>query len=183
MRRQSHDAGNTSLEGNALTNLGMVEIRAGNPRDALTLLNDALTLQRASKNGVGEENALGQLGTAYDAMEPQLAFAYLDSALALAHRAGLRQAETDDLQLIAGLYDESGDHARALEYLGKALPVSDSLGMRKIQGDIARSQARALLALGNVDLARDRADAARRFHNDAARSIPEPGAQRSGREQ
>ena len=67
-----------------MTNLGMVEIRAGNPRDALTLLTDALTLQRASKNGVGEENALGQLGTAYDAMgEPQLAFAYLDSALAL----------------------------------------------------------------------------------------------------
>ena len=51
--------------------------------------------------------------------------------------------------------------------------MSDSLGMRNIQATSLGSQARTLLALGNVDLARDRADAARRFHLNAGAQLEE----------
>lgn len=172
LRRFAHDAGDARLEANALVNLGMVDIRAGAPRSAMPLLANALKLHRSIANAVGEENALGQLGTAYDGMgEPQLALSYLDSALSIARRRGLRQQASDDLQLIAGIYDESGDHARALDYLTNAAVLSDSMKMRKIQGDIARAQSRALFALGNLNRARDRANAARRFDAGAGAKL------------
>jgi CHAT domain-containing protein len=172
LRRLAAGHGDTTLEANALNNLGMVDIRAGNPRDALPLLVDALRLHRATDNAVGEENALGQLGTAYAAMgEPQIALSYLDSALTIARRHELRQQESDDLQLIAALYDELGDRTRALEFLGRAAPLADSLGMRKIQGDIARAQARTLIALGNSKGGRASAAAANRFHADAGATL------------
>jgi CHAT domain-containing protein len=162
----------TQLYANSLVNLGMVEIGAGSPAASLPLLANALRLERVARFAAGEENALGQIATAYHAMgEPQSAIAYLDSALSIARANGLRQPETDDLQLLAKYFGESGDHARVLEFLKRAAPIADSLGMRNIQGDIARSQARALFALGDLRGARQRAEAARRFHADAGATL------------
>ena len=158
----------TQLQGNSLTNLGMVEERAGAPAVALPLLFDALRFERAAKFFAGEENALGQIGAAYQAMgEPQLAIAYLDSALAIARSNELRQPEADDLQLLAEYRGEMGDHARALDLLAQASALADSVGLRNIQGAIARAQARSMLALGDIPGARRRAEAARQFHADA----------------
>lgn len=158
----------TQLYANSLVNLGMTEIGAGSPASALKLLTDALRLERAAHFAAGEENALGQMATAYQAMgEPQLAIAYLDSALAIARANGLRKPETEDLQLLARYFGESGDHARAIELLNQATALADSLGARDIQGSIARAQSDALFALGDLRGARERAEAARRFHADA----------------
>jgi CHAT domain-containing protein/Tfp pilus assembly protein PilF len=160
------------LEGNALVNLGMVEIRAGAPAVASPLLREALRVERTARFAVGEENALGQLGTAYQSMgDPQAALAYLDSALQIASREGFLQQESDDLQLLAAIYDDSGDHGRALEMLGRAAALADSLGLRKIRGDIARAQSRAFAALGDLRSASGSANAARRYHGDVRATL------------
>jgi CHAT domain-containing protein len=160
------------LEGNALVNLGMVEIRAGAPAVASPFLREALRVERAARFAVGEENALGQLGTAYQSMgDPQAALAYLDSALQIASREGFLQQESDDLQLLAAIYDDSGDHGRALEMLGRAAALADSLGLRKIRGDIARAQSRAFAALGDLRSASGSANAARRYHGDVGATL------------
>ncbi len=160
------------LEGNALVNLGMVEIRAGAPAVASPLLREALRVERTARFAVGEENALGQLGTAYQSMgDPQAALAYLDSALQIASREGFLQQESDDLQLLAAIYDDSGDHGRALEMLGRAAALADSLGLRKIRGDIARAQSRAFTALGDLRSASGSANAARRYHGDVRATL------------
>ena len=167
-RRFAHDDSLVGLEANALGNLGMVSIRSGDPRSAMPLLSRALRLHRSVGSAIGEENVLGQIGTAYDAMgDPQLALSYLDSALTIAEHEGLKQQESDDLQLIADVYDESGEHAQALAYLARAAALGEAMGERKIQGDIAREQARALFALGNTGDARTRAAAALGFHTEA----------------
>ncbi len=172
LRRLGHDQADTTLEANALTNLGMVDVRAGDPRGALRRLTAALRLHRAIGNAVGEENALGQIGTAFQASgEPQIALAYLDSALAIARRHGLRQQESDDLQLIAALFGDAGEQVRALEYLGRAAPIADSMHMGKIEGDIARAQARALFALGDLRAARARAERAKTLHAAAGATL------------
>jgi len=63
----------------------------------------------------GQESSLGQLAEAFAATgDPRLAFAYTDSALAVARRYGLRQQEVDGLRHKAALYFDAGDLQRSL---------------------------------------------------------------------
>lgn len=176
LRDMGRDAGHAVAEANALSNIGMVAIRAGNPGAAIEPLSAAVSVARKVGHAVGEENTLGQLGTAYDAMgDPRRALAYLDSALAIARRRGMKREESDDLLLIAAIYTRSGEHARALDFLSRAATISDELGLQDTGGDIARLQARAYFALGDLERARARAQAARRLHAAAGARLEQLG--------
>jgi CHAT domain-containing protein len=150
--------GDRRTEANNLNNLGMLETRVGDPTRAIEWLSVARARYAALDYAVGQENALGQLGVAYSERgEPARAFAYLDSALTIATKYGLREPEADDLELIAELYENTGDHVRALDFLRRARAVCDSLEMATKLGHVALAEAHAYAALGNTPLARARA--------------------------
>jgi tetratricopeptide (TPR) repeat protein len=80
------------IEANALNNLGMLETRVGNPLAAIDRLTSARAIYASLDYTVGIENALGQLGVAYAELgETARALAYLDSALNVATKAGLKE--------------------------------------------------------------------------------------------
>lgn len=142
-------------EGRVLINLGMLEVQMGDPLAAIRALAAARRLARASGDRDAEQNALGQLGTAYDALgEPRLAFAALDSALAMAREQGLRQEEASNLELIAGLLRDSGNLQRALELYAEAAIINAELGLTMDQGANLRRAAEIQAAIGRPDLAR-----------------------------
>jgi CHAT domain-containing protein/tetratricopeptide (TPR) repeat protein len=150
--------GDTKSEANALNNLGALETRIGDPNRAIEWLTLARDRYEKLNSPVGLENALGQLGLAYaERGEPARALAYLDSALTIATRHGLLEPETDDLDIIAELYEQAGDETHALELLRRARALCDSLKMTTKLGHVALAEAHAFAALGNVRLARARA--------------------------
>ena len=150
--------GDRRSEANALNNLGMLETRIGDPTRAIEWLDVARARYAAIDYAVGQENSLGQLGVAYSERgELSRAFAYLDSAVTIATKYGLREPEADDLKLIAELYENAGDHVRALDFLRRARAVCDSLEMATKLGHVALAEAQVYAALGNTSLARARA--------------------------
>ncbi len=166
-----HDARD---EGNALDNLGKVETRAGNPVAAIALLDQARRRYAAIQFAVGEENALGQLGVAWQELgETSRASAYFDSALVIATKNGLLEPETDDLVLSAELLEDAGDHRHALEVLGRARVLADSLKMQSKLGHILLTEARAYSSLGMPRLALARATTPRRANSAADSPIDE----------
>jgi len=68
MQRVAHQRGNSRTEANAVNNLAALAIKEGDPAGAVPLLEKARDLFRTAGSPVGEENALGQLGTRPEAM-------------------------------------------------------------------------------------------------------------------
>ena len=152
-------------EGKALANLGMLETRTGAPLAAVAWLDTARTIHRAERYGPGEVNALGQLGVAYAAMgEPQRAFAVLDSAIALAREQQLPNEEAANLQLMAEQYQAAGELRRALDYFARAQVLNTKLDLQDERGVVFRADAEIQLSLGQLALARQRANEALAVH-------------------
>jgi len=183
LRDAAATSGDRRSEGNALNNLGRLETRIGDPTQAIEWLHVAHARYAAIDYPVGLENVLGQLAVAYSERgESSRAFAYLDSALAIATKYGLREPEADDLELIAELYDHAGDHVRALDYLRRARGVCDSLEMATKLGHVALAEAHAYAALGNLRLARARARDAAEIQRGARARMDELDAELFGAE-
>jgi CHAT domain-containing protein len=154
--------------GRALTNLARLDVALGDPIAAIANLEAARRLSHATLDSTGELNAIGQLATALSALgDPQAAFAALDTAQRMANRLGFRREEAEDLTLIGDLFSEAGDHRHALDYYGRALAATDSLGLPEEHGNILRSVARAQALLGNGRLAVQRGLEALRVHRDS----------------
>ena len=161
--------GNEQLLGNALNNLGMLETLVGDPDQAIKWLTDARAHYRAIDDNTGLENSAGQLGVAYSQRgELSRALAYFDSALTIAKAHGMGEEQTDDLQLMADLYEAAGDHLHALGLLRQARAIAESLKMTTKLGHVALSEAAAYRELGNPlarKLAREAAE-----HADSAQA-------------
>lgn len=157
LRAGARRAGDSVAEGNALANLGMLEVRSGDASAAIDWLSQARKAY-GRPDPAQEENVLGHLGTAYSALgELQQAIAYMDSALRVARAHDLKLQESEDLQILAELLGEAGDHQRALDYLGRARSVGESIGAGGRVGEIARARARELTLISRLDLARSAA--------------------------
>jgi len=147
--------GDVRLEGNALTNLGMLEIRLGDPRAAIPLLHRALALYQSIDYGTGTQSALGQLGMAYmDLGDPSQAFAVLDSAFTVATRQGLKQERASILEATAELYRAAGDFPRALELYDSAKTINAELGLDIETGADLRGEADIHVRMGDLVRAR-----------------------------
>src|SRR5687768_5796237 len=71
-RDAGRSMGDGRVEGNALNNLGMLTIRLGDPVGAIPLITGAIERYREIEYPAGEQNAFGQLATAYDLIgEPE----------------------------------------------------------------------------------------------------------------
>lgn len=163
--------GDGVVETSAGINFGKLELETGDPTAALRWLRAARTRSAALRYFVGEENALGQMARAHAALgEPALAIAHADSALTIARAHGLKEPETDDLHLMAELYQSAGQYRPSLENLARARALADSLGMITKLAHISLAEAHAFAALGNLPTARARATALiARLHREGAR--------------
>ena len=160
------------VETSAGINLGMLELETGDPVAALRWLRETRGRSAALHYFVGEENALGQMARAHSALgEPTLAIVHAESALAIARAHGLREPETDDLHLMAELYQSAGQYQRSLALLARARALADTLGMITKLAHVSLAEAHAFAALGNLPAARARATALiARLHREGARS-------------
>jgi len=165
-------------EATALNNLGMLATRAGDASAAIALLGEARARYAKLGDEAGEENALGQLGVAWQELgETSRALAYLDSALTIARKDELGDAETDDLKLIAEIHEDAGDHEGALKVLARARALADSLKMPAKLGHVLLTEARAYASAGTPSLALVRADEAARREKEADSPIDELAAE------
>jgi hypothetical protein len=85
----------------------------------------------------------------------------------------MRSPQTDDLQLMAELYVDAGDHRQALELLGRARALAESLNVTTKRGHVALTEAVAYSALNNQSLARARAREAAELQRSAGAHMDE----------
>jgi CHAT domain-containing protein len=164
----------TQSIGNALNNLGMIATRVGDPDRAIKFLTDAQIRYRSIDSPIGLENSMGQLGFAYSERgELSRSLTYFDSAFAIASAHGMRPQQTEDLQLMAELYEDAGDHPHALDLLLRARALAESLETTIPRGHVALTQAVVYNALGNQSLARAHAREAADLHRAAEARMDE----------
>lgn len=160
--------GDARLEGKGLANEAMVDIGEGYARPAIARLDSARSLYRQSHFETGEQQALGQLATAYELTgEEHKSFALLDSALRIARRLGLVDEEVDDLRLIAGLHLRLGDARRALDAYRDTEARMRKAGLTANLGSLLRSSAETNLRLGDVPRASIQMEEALALHTAA----------------
>lgn len=153
-----------ALELRSLVNLAMVANQMGEPRLALAWL-DSAAVAGVEEDFAAEDNYRSQLAVAAWALgDPGVALAGLDSALQRARRSGLRQSEAANLTLMAGIYSEAGDLARALGLLAQAQAIHGELDLIMEQGENLLSAAGIQAALGQETQARELASAALKLH-------------------
>lgn len=176
LRDMARALGDSASLARALNNLARLEVASGNALAGLALLEEARRVSRAMSDVELEENALGQLAMAYDALgDPPRAMALLDSALALTREHGMRRQEGENLRLLGDLYVDAGDFARALTFFEGAQAIVEQLELPEETGDVLLSIADVQLALGHIDLARQRAGEALRIHRAGGFRLAEFG--------
>lgn len=160
--------------GNSFTNLGMLEIRVGDPVAALQLLDSALAVYEEIGDLRGATAALGQLGAAYTALgELGRAFEVLDSALVLARAQGVQQEEASLYEAMAEIYLEAGDFRRTFDLYEKAGVINRELGLNLETGVSFRGEAGVQARLGDLDRAEAKAEEALAIHVEVGAPVEE----------
>jgi len=148
--RAGRELGSRPLELRSLVNLAMVANHAGEPRLALSWL-DSAAAAGVREDFLAEDNYRSQLAVAAWALgDPGVALAGLDSAVRAARAAGLRESEAANLSLIADIYWEAGDLARALGLHAQAEAIHAELNLPGEQGENLRSEAEIQAAMGHT---------------------------------
>lgn len=160
--------GDRAMEARALVNLAALERDAGNPDRAIEHARAALELARSASDSTGVEAALGQLASLYLLQgRHDAALATVDSALRRAREAGLRPEEAANLEILAGLHRQLGHLPRALRLYDSAQAINRSLDERRYETGLdLYHMAEIQAALGNLDVARTRAEEARAIHRE-----------------
>jgi CHAT domain-containing protein len=159
--------------GAALTNLGMLENRVGNPAAAVDWLTEAAEVYR---NGFPpyEVRALGHLAVSYSALGRSAeAFETIQRAIELAQELGDLQEEASNLEVLAEHYRASGDFRRALETYAEAGKINARIDETVATGADLRGEAEIHLELGAPERARTSADEALRLHREAGATYEE----------
>ena len=162
------ELGDRAMEARALANLAALERDAGHPDRAIDYAREALELARSADDVMGEEAALGQLASLYLLRgRHDAALATADSALRLAREANLRSEEAANLELLAGFHRQLGDLPRALRLYDSAQAINRSLDENRYEAGLdLYHMAEIQAALGNLDVARARAEEARAIHRE-----------------
>jgi CHAT domain-containing protein len=162
------------LEGNALINLGMLEVRLGNPLGGLESLREAIRRHQEIDYQTGVTNALGHVGAAYVALgQPSTALATLDSALVLAETQGLRSEEASLYEIMADVYRDAGDFHRAIDLYDRAQVINAELGLNWETGIDLRGKADINVRLSAYARARDLATEALTIHRSVGAPLEE----------
>ena len=164
LRDAGRTLGSPLHEANGLTNLGMLNTKVGDPLSAVADLEEARKLYR-SEGLANEEVAVRQLGDAYAALgELGRAHAMYDTALAMAREQRDRQAEAANLEVLAGLYRDAGDHLRALDFYSEAREINSEIGLLLETGKDLRGASLSYFTLGDFGRAEQHAVRAVEIH-------------------
>ena len=162
------------LEGNMLSNLGLLEVRLGNPLGGLPPLREAIRRYREIDYPTGIAKTLGHLGTAYVALgQPSTALATLDSALVLAQAQGIRQEEASLYEAMADVYRQAGDFQRAIDLYDRAQVINSELGLNWETGINLRGEADIFVRLGDLRRAHDLTTEALSIHREVGAPMEE----------
>jgi CHAT domain-containing protein len=171
-RELARTIGDLRLEANGVANEAMVDIWEGNALPAIARLDTARALYRRNGYAAGEENALGQLATAYELTgREDLALAALDSSLIISRRLGLKEQEADLLRLIGGVQLRLGDYRAALASYDDAEAQMRGAGLEANLGAVLRGSADANFRLGNLPRADQRLREALRRHTESGEPL------------
>ena len=174
MLASGRSSGDARVQGNALTNLAMLDVRVGRPESALPQLAEARRVYLTIDFPGGEQVALAQLATAYQSLGrlPE-AFAVIDTAVILARRLNQPQDVAANLEVQAQLHRDVGEERRALTLYDEAQAINLSLGLTVEQGSNFRNQAEILRGLGQGSSAVRTANRALQLHRSAGASFEE----------
>ncbi|HTE44791.1 MAG TPA: tetratricopeptide repeat-containing diguanylate cyclase [Gemmatimonadaceae bacterium] len=114
----------------ALSNLGSLAQRVGDPRRAVNLFEQALSIQRTIGIDRETSNSLNNLGFVYstDLADYTKALTYHLEAFAIRERLGDKSATALSLNNIGIVFDRLRSYDRALSYFDRALAMRRELG-------------------------------------------------------
>jgi CHAT domain-containing protein/uncharacterized protein HemY len=116
--------------------------RASRYREAIPVLEYALTIYREIKDRKGEATALLGLGEQYRNLgQYQKAIDFYQQSLAITKQIGDRNGEAGSLNNLGLAYDSLGQHQKAIDFYQQSLPIFKQIGDRN-------GEARSLNNLG-----------------------------------
>ncbi len=133
-------AGLRSGQARALSNLGTLAVRRGQPLDAVELFTEALRFQRAARDEKGAANTLNNLGFVYstDLADYERALELHAEALRVRERLGDRDDIALSLNNIGIVHGRLRQYEQALAYFDSALALRRALGSRtRIAGTLS----------------------------------------------
>lgn len=130
-RRMAHSLGDKLGEARALSNLGTLAQRMGDPNKAVDLFTQALAIQRTvSGNDVQVANSLNNLGFVYstDLADYSKSLSYHLEALAIREKTNDKGSIALSLNNIGIVYERLHDYSHALSYFNRALTLRREAG-------------------------------------------------------
>ncbi len=131
-RRFAERAGDKAGQARALSNLGSLAQRMGDPTNAVQLFNQALVLQRAAGNDRELANSLNNLGFVYstDLADYARSLSLHLESLSIRQRLGDKAAIALSLNNIGIVYDRLHQYDQALSYFNRAFALRRELGAK-----------------------------------------------------
>ncbi len=131
-------------EADRLLQQGVEQFQTSQFEAALQSWQQALTIYREIKDRLGEGNALGNLGVAYDDLgDYAKAIEYQQQRLAIARELKDRMGEEQSLGNLGNAYYSLGDYAKAIEYEQQSLAITreikDRLGEENVLGNLGNA--------------------------------------------
>jgi tetratricopeptide (TPR) repeat protein len=148
-QRKDRDA-----EGRHLGHLGIAYRQVGDPRRAIKLYEQRLSIAREIGDRRGEGQTLGNLGLAHATLgEPQRAIELYEQALSIAREIGNRRGEGQALGNLGLSYANLGDPHRAMELHEQRLVIAREIGDRRGEGNAFGNLGLAFAKLGETQRA------------------------------
>ncbi len=150
-------------EGRALMEMGIVQLQANEPREAMAWFRRARPLLAGRR--VDEAYRQTNLGIAYSRLgQTQQALEAFETSRRLAEETGMVRAEGSALANVADLYVEVGEVERALEACGRALEIFQRLEDPVMTSACLANKAKAVRASGDLE-------GAERLYGESVRSL------------
>ena len=141
-------------EANCIKSLGDVHVRLSEYSQARARYEAALPIYREIGDRLGEANCIKSLGDVHVQLsEYSQARARYEAALPIYREIGARLGEANSLTAFGNLSLEEEDYASARDWFDQALRIYRDIGERHSRSYIAPRLSRALLALGEIEVA------------------------------
>ncbi len=153
--RQIYSTTIVTLAGNALNNLGIIEMRFGNFKGAIAHYQESLAIQQVLKNPRLDATSWNNIGDVY-AMQGDYtaALTTYEKSLALSRQAGNRNQIAATVSNIAQVYQAQGQLQRSLVSNQEALTMLREIGDRQQEATALNNRATSYVALAQYDQAK-----------------------------
>ncbi len=159
--RQTYSTTVVTLAGNALNNLGIIEMRFGNFKAAIAHYQNSLATQQSLKNPRLDATSWNNIGDVY-AMQGDYttALTTYEKSLALSRQVGNRNQIAATVSNIAQVYQAQGQLQRSLTTNQEALTMLREIGDRQQEATALNNRATTHVALAQYDQAKQGLDRA-----------------------